>query len=112
MNLSPTMESQNSHEVPRATEVSVDETKLIATYSNFCRVTGTPEELILDVGLNLGPSSPDSVQPVVVSQRIVMNYFTAKRLLQALAVSVQRHEAAFGTVETNVQRRVARPTSS
>jgi hypothetical protein len=43
---------------------------------------------------------------VDIAQRLVMNYYTAKRLLQALALSVQRHEAAFGVLETDVQKRV------
>jgi hypothetical protein len=35
-----------------------------------------------------------------------MNHFTAKRLLQALAVTLQRHEQTFGTLETDVMRRL------
>jgi hypothetical protein len=35
-----------------------------------------------------------------------MNHFTAKRLLQALAMTLQRHEQAFGTLETDVMRRL------
>ena len=40
------------------------------------------------------------------TQRIVTNYYTAKRMLQALHMSVQRHEQAFGVLETDVQKRV------
>ncbi|HEX4148625.1 MAG TPA: DUF3467 domain-containing protein [Pirellulales bacterium] len=85
--------------------VKVDESKLIAMYANFCRVTGTPEELIIDFGLNAHPFGPND-EPVSVGQRIVTNYFTAKRLLHALHLTVQRHEAAFGVLETDVQKRV------
>lgn len=74
-------------------------------YANFCRVTGTPEELILDFGLNSQPYGVPT-EPVDVKQRLVVNYFTAKRMLQALAVSIQRHEQAFGVLETDVQKRV------
>jgi len=35
-----------------------------------------------------------------------MNYYTAKRLLGALTMAVQRHEHAFGILETNIQKRV------
>ncbi len=38
-------------------------------------------------------------QELRVSQRLIMNYFTAKRLLAALEMTVQRHEGAFGAVE-------------
>ena len=77
----------------------------ISLYANFCRVTGTPEELILDFGLNAQPFGVPT-EPVDVKQRIVVNYFTAKRMLQALHMSVQRHEQAFGVLETDVQKRV------
>jgi len=76
-----------------------------ATYSNFCRVTGTPEELIIDFGLNPQPFGVPT-QPIPVTQRIVTNFFTAKRMLHALQLTIQRHEAAFGVLETDVQRRV------
>ena len=85
--------------------VEVVDKDSICTYANFCRVTGTPEELILDFGLNAQPYGIPS-EPVEVKQRIVLNYFTAKRTLQALSLSVQRHEQAFGVLETDVQKRV------
>jgi hypothetical protein len=85
--------------------VKVDDSKLIAMYANFCRVTGTPEELIIDFGLNPQPFGVPS-EPVVVNQRIVTNFYTAKRMLHALQLTVQRHEQAFGVLETDVQKRV------
>ena len=83
----------------------VDASKANAAYSNFCRVTGTPEELIVDFGLNAQPMGVPT-EPIEITQRIVVNFFTAKRLLAALQVSLQRHEAAFGVLETDVQKRV------
>lgn len=87
-------------------QVRVDDSKVVATYSNFCRVTGTPEELIIDFGLNPQPYGVPT-EPIAVSQRIVTNYYTAKRLAHALQLTLQRHEAAFGVLETDVQKRVA-----
>jgi hypothetical protein len=86
--------------------VGVDDKSIsAASYANFCRVTGTPEELIIDFGLNAQPFGTPT-EPVLVTQRIVTNYFTAKRLLHALHLSVQRHEQAFGMLETDVNKRV------
>ena len=85
--------------------VEVVDKDAICSYANFCRVTGTPEELILDFGLNSQPYGTPT-EPVEVKQRIVTNYYTAKRMLQALHMSVQRHEQAFGVLETDVQKRV------
>jgi len=85
--------------------VQIDDTDSTCSYANFCRVTGTPEELIIDFGLNAQPFGVPT-EPVKVTQRIVTNYYTAKRMLHALHLSVQRHEQAFGVLETDVQKRV------
>lgn len=90
---------------PQQQQIEVDDSSAISSYSNFCRVTGTPEELIIDFGLNTQPFATPT-QIVKISQRIVTNYFTAKRMLHALHLTVQRHEAAFGVLETDVQKRV------
>ena len=86
-------------------QVTVDASKAHAAYCNFCRVTGTPEELIIDFGLNTQPMGVPS-EPIEITERIVMNYFTAKRMMAALQMSLQRHESAFGVLETDVQKRV------
>ncbi len=83
----------------------VDDSHVSAGYANFCRVSSTPEELILDLGLNPNPYAQGEVR-VPVTQRIIMNHFTSKRLLQALTMALQRHEQAFGVLETDVRRRV------
>jgi len=86
-------------------QVEVDDTHVMAAYANFCRVTGSPEELILDFGLNPQPVGIPK-DPISVTQRCILNYYTAKRLLHALSLSVQRHEAVFGVLETDIQKRV------
>ena len=105
-----TLMSEASKEAPRSAPepVPVDETSIAATYANFCRVTGTPEELIVDFGLNkqVVGNAPDTIQ---LNQRIIVNFFTAKRLAGALMMAVQRHEQAFGVLETDVQKRVVAP---
>lgn len=83
----------------------VDERDIHATYANFVRVTGTPEELIVDFGLNKQVVG-DAIDPINLTQRLVLNFFTAKRLAVALQMAVQRHEAAFGHLETDVQKRL------
>ncbi len=83
-----------------------DDSKAMPLYANFCRVTGTPEEVIVDFGLNAnGGATPAA--PLPISQRIVVNFYTAKRLWQTLGVTIQRHESTFGALETNVQKRAA-----
>jgi hypothetical protein len=86
-------------------QVDVDDSHVTASYANFCRVTGSPEELIIDFGLNPQPVGVPK-NPITVTQRVIVNYYTAKRLLHALHLSVQRHEAVFGVLETDIQKRV------
>ncbi len=90
---------------PARQALTFDDSKVIASYANFCRVTGTPEELIVDFGLNNQPMGVPT-ESIPIAQRIILNFFTAKRLLGALSMSIQRHEAAFGVLETDVQKRV------
>ncbi len=93
--------SQQSQRV----QLEVDDSRAVAAYANFCRVTGTPEELIIDFGLNPQPfNMPTS--PIAVSHRIIINMYTAKRLLYALQMTVQRHEQMFGAIEIDVQKRL------
>ena len=86
-------------------QVQVKDDDAMALYANFCRVTGSPEELIIDFGLNPQPVGIPK-DPIEVKQRIIVNYYTAKRLLAALNMSVQRHEAVFGVLETDIQKRL------
>ncbi|MHB8866081.1 MAG: DUF3467 domain-containing protein [Pirellulaceae bacterium] len=86
-------------------QLQVNDANAMACYANFCRVTGSPEELIIDFGLNPQPVGMPK-DPIEVKQRIIVNFFTAKRLLAALQLSVQRHEAVFGVLETDIQKRL------
>lgn len=86
-------------------QFTVDTTAMSAAYANFCRVTGTPEELVLDFGLNT-QMTPVASEAVKLTHRLVMNYYTSKRLLGALHMAVQQHENMYGVLETDIQRRV------
>ena len=98
-------ESQAPESVAAPPTIKFDDSKVCATYANFCRVTGTPEELIIDFGLNPQPIGVPTT-PITVTNRIVTNFYTAKRMLLALQTTIQRHEQMFGTLEIDVQKRV------
>ncbi|MDW8224222.1 MAG: DUF3467 domain-containing protein, partial [Gemmatales bacterium] len=68
-------------------EFPVDTSQLTTVYANFARVTGTPEELVLDFGLNT-QATPSPNEPVKLTHRVVMSFYTAKRLLFALQMAV------------------------
>jgi hypothetical protein len=63
----------------------------------------TPEEIVLSFGLN---TQMQITEPIKISHRVVMNFYTAKRLLNLLAQAVAQHEMAFGQLELDAQRRV------
>jgi hypothetical protein len=75
------------------------------TYTNFVRVSVTTEELVLDLALNT-QAAPDPKDPIRFSNRVVMNYFTAKRLSNALQQVVRDHEATYGPIELDFKKRM------
>ena len=99
----PAAQAQTQAQQP--VQVQVEDDNAVATYANFCRVTGSPEELIVDFGLNPQPIGVPK-DPIQVKQRIIVNFYTAKRLLAALQMSVARHESVFGVLETDINKRV------
>lgn len=96
----PAQTAQPAVQIP-----TVESEGLQPIYANFVKVSPAPEELVLDFGLN--PNLPGApITAIKISERIVMNYYTAKRLWGALGLSLQRHEQAFGVLEIDVQKRV------
>lgn len=100
-----TIETQRTAPTQQVQAPVIEPDSLEPLYANFARVSGLPEELVLDFGLN--PQSPgEQAVPVKISQRLVVNYFTAKRLWLALGAFLQRHEQAFGEVQIDINKRV------
>lgn len=92
--------------------IELDDSGVDSLYANMCRVSSTPEEVILDLALNPNPMGTESTK-LRVAQRVILNHYTAKRLATLMAAAVQRHEQAFGVLETDVRKRViAQPAES
>ncbi|HYV37337.1 MAG TPA: DUF3467 domain-containing protein [Gemmataceae bacterium] len=81
-----------------------DYSQLSTVYTNFCRVSVTPEELVLDFGLNT-QMVPNPTETIKLSHRVVMNFYTAKRLMNALLGVVSQFENTYGVVELDFNRR-------
>jgi len=97
----------------RQVRIQMDQSKMTVGYANMVATNATAEEVVLDFGLNLmqpGQTQQGPVQMVFqVSERVVLNYYSAKRLALALGQAVRRHEEQFGQIELDVtQRRKAR----
>ena len=104
--LNPEHPQAGAQQPQQAVQLPVDLSKMETGYSNFFRVTGTFEEVVLDFGLHTGMMTQSGPEAVKLSQRLVLSFPTAKRLLMALQMAVARHERLFGQVETDPQRRL------
>ena len=93
----------------RQIRINVDERDMRTSYANAFRTNGTAEEVMLDFGLNLvNPSPQQKDQPEIifrVNDRVIMNYYSAKRLAITLSQLIRRHEEQFGELEMDVAKR-------
>ena len=85
-------------------QFQTDYSQLSTIYTNFCRVSVTPEELVLDFGLNT-QMVPTPAETIKLTHRVVMNFYTAKRLMNALLGVVSQFENTYGVVELDFNRR-------
>ncbi|NIA06443.1 MAG: DUF3467 domain-containing protein [Actinobacteria bacterium] len=94
----------------------IDERNMRTSYANAFRTNGTAEEVMLDFGLNLvAPAAQQPAggqgqqqQPEIifnVSDRVILNYYSAKRLAITLSQLIRRHEDQFGELEMDVAKR-------
>lgn len=109
----------------RQVRMRIDERGLTTTYANAFRTNSSPEEVIIDFGLNLvtqpaqrdgkdgasggnsGGASGGAPGEILfqVTNRTIMNYFSAKRLAITLSQMIKRHEDQFGNLELNAETR-------
>ncbi|MFN3165616.1 MAG: DUF3467 domain-containing protein [Phycisphaeraceae bacterium] len=93
-------------------QMRIDESKTRVTYANAFRHHATPQELILDFGINVvtPTKQPKDGEPgeaqmnFQIDNRLVMNYLTAKRLAGTLVQLVQAHEKRFGEIKLDQQQ--------
>ena len=82
--------------------ISLDEASTKTSYSNFCYTAGTREGVLFGFGFH--DWQPGN--PIKVDAKVEMSYYNAKRLLATLNQVVKRHEAAFGEIEVDVNKRL------
>lgn len=92
-------------------QLRVDEREMDTSYANAFRTNGTAEEVMLDFGVNLvtpAAQQEQEQQPSIlfkIENRVIMNYYSAKRLAITLSQLVRRHEQDFGELEMDVNKR-------
>lgn len=87
----------------------VDDRNMKVAYANYFRLQGTGEEVLIDLGVNSMSGGPGPAgQPDMVFQvgdRVVLNYFAAKRLAVSLSQLVRQYEDQFGEIELDIRKR-------
>jgi hypothetical protein len=90
--------------------VAVDERSMQTSYANAFRANATAEEVVLDFGVNLaGPAGGGAEAPSAVfqvNQRVILNYFSAKRLAITMGQIIRTHEQQYGELELDAAKRV------
>ena len=105
----PVEEQARQQTGQRQVRLRINEQNMRTTYANAFRTNGTAEEVLLDFGLNLiNPPATEGEQPEImfqINERIIMNYYSAKRMAITLSQLIRRHEEQFGELELDVAKR-------
>ena len=99
-------DQQNANAQAQQMQVPISDADMESLYVNFFRVTGNPDEVLLDLGMYSQVVGPAGPEPVNLTHRLIMNFVTAKKLAEVLKVVVARHEQAFGVIEIDPNRRL------
>ena len=81
---------------PGAPKVIWDDSQMKTSYANVCNVLGTREEIMLLFGANQAWHGGQKEVKVLLSDRVVLNPYAAKRLMQLLQQGIKEYEARYG----------------
>jgi hypothetical protein len=80
-------------------KVQWDDANMRTAYANVCNVMGTREEIMLLFGANQAWQAGQKEIRVVLSDRVVLNPFAAKRLYRMLEQGLKEYEGRFGELK-------------
>lgn len=81
------------------TQVVWDDTQMVTSYANVCNVLGTREEIMVLFGANQAWQSDQKEVKVMLSNRIVLNPYAAKRLMTMLEMGLKEYESRYGELK-------------
>lgn len=91
---------QTITEPPQASPKLVwDDTRMNTCYANVCNVLGTREEITLLFGAHQAWRADQKEVRVMLSERVVLNPYAAKRLKMMLEKGIEEYEAKFGELK-------------
>jgi len=87
-------------------QLRIDEARMRTSYANTIRTSTTPDEVVMDFGINMPVPTPDNTPVLVfdVSSRVVMNWRGAKRLAITLGQIIRQYESANGEINLNANQ--------
>lgn len=82
-----------------APKVKWDDSAMRTSYANVCNVLGTREEIMLLFGANQAWHGGQKEVTVLLSDRVVLNPYAAKRLHLMLEQGLKEYEARYGELK-------------
>lgn len=120
----PSVEQQAAEQTgKRQVRLRMDNSDAKTSYANAFRTNATAEEAIVEFGFNLvnptprqqGDNGENQIAGEMVfesSNRVIMNFYTAKRLAISLSQMVRGYEQRFGELKLNAAEREQSTTAS
>ncbi len=84
----------------------IDTASMRTSYANVCRIAQTPNEVIVDFGLNPNFFGNILDEPLKLDNRVILSHDAAKRLCIHLTATIQNFESRYGTIELDVAKRL------
>ena len=106
------VENQAQQQTGKQVRLKVDHTGMTTNYANAYKTNPTSEEVIVDLGLNMVVPNPQGQDAEIagdiifqVNNRLIINYYTAKRLALSLGQIVRSYEEKFGELKLSASDR-------
>ncbi|MBT7087213.1 MAG: DUF3467 domain-containing protein [Desulfobacterales bacterium] len=87
-------------EEPLERTVRWDDTNMESTYANVCNISSTREEVTLLFGTNQTWHTGQQELAILLSNRMILSPFAAKRMSLLLNNIIGQYEARFGKLDT------------
>jgi hypothetical protein len=83
-----------------AQRIQIDDRGINVESSDYWLITGTPEEMIF----RFGNAKQSGGGPIKITNKVNVSFYTAKRLLAALAQTIKRYEEALGSIDVGTAK--------
>ena len=102
-------EHENSKPTNRERAAVSSGNSISCFYANASRVFGTPEEVFVDLGVNVNMFGKVLEECAPMNHRVVLSYCAAKRLALMLSETIRKYEAKYGEIELDPRKRLIGP---